>query len=247
MGGMKKSVKALEGPKVAADDKAAAGGFDYSKYTGGAKGGDKKKGGAGGFDFSKYTGGAKGGDKKQGGAGGFDFSKYTSKYTGGAKKTDAAAEYEKPPCASGEDAVQVQGLSGDFCSPKCSASKACPALPAGVTGKAQCILQTAGSSGPTNCAIICSPTKGLADQCPKGASCEAIQGTGICMYPQSALALVNLVGVRMSEKAIEAKPEAFDFSKYTKGGKGGFDFTKYTKGGGKKGGKGGFDYSKFTK
>jgi hypothetical protein len=95
----------------------------------------------------------------------------------------AAAEYEKPPCASGEDAVQVQGLSGDFCSPKCSTSTACPALPSGVTGKAKCVLQTAGSSGPTNCAVICNPSQN--SQCPTGASCQAIQGLGICTYPTS--------------------------------------------------------------
>merc|ERR1712227_222327 len=58
--------------------------------------------------------------------------------------------YEDPPCASDEDAVQVQGLSGAFCSPKCTAANSrqllggggsCVAPGAGVTAQAQCVLE----------------------------------------------------------------------------------------------------------
>jgi len=92
--------------------------------------------------------------------------------------------YEDPPCRdSSEEAVQIQGISGTFCSPKCSTSDPCPNA-GKILGKGQCILQTAGSSGPTNCAIVCSPSSNKKGQCPHGASCQSIQGTGICTYPK---------------------------------------------------------------
>jgi len=110
--------------------------------------------------------------------------------------TPAGKHYEAPPCASDEQAVQVQGIKGAFCSPSCSTSKVCPAAPSsthrGTT--AQCILQTSGSSQPTNCALVCVPakkgenaifSKGKGRRCPAPAKCEAIQGTGLCMYPNS--------------------------------------------------------------
>jgi len=93
--------------------------------------------------------------------------------------------YEDPAitgsCHSGEESVTIQGLSGDFCSPSCSTSTPCPSA-GKVAGQGKCILQTSGSPGPTNCAIVCDPSANQ-KQCPNGASCQSIQGTGICTYP----------------------------------------------------------------
>jgi len=96
--------------------------------------------------------------------------------------------YEDPAikgsCHSSEQSVTIQGIDGDFCSPSCSASKSCP--DAGkIAGEGQCILETSGSSTPTNCAIVCSPSSNQR-QCPKGATCQPIQGTGLCTYPASS-------------------------------------------------------------
>merc|ERR1712224_825598 len=101
--------------------------------------------------------------------------------------------YEKPPCQSGEEAVRVQGLSGSFCSPSCSMTQPCPAVPKGTTAQGKCILETQGSSQPTQCALVCNPKAGSrrllggggGGSCPKGATCQPIQGTGICTYPTS--------------------------------------------------------------
>jgi len=94
----------------------------------------------------------------------------------------AGSLYEAPPCQSSEQAVQVQGLSGNFCSPKCT-SGSCPAAPTGSAAEAQCILIMSGSSTPTNCALVCDPSTNGA--CPSGATCQPIQGTGICTYAQT--------------------------------------------------------------
>merc|ERR1712195_269314 len=59
-------------------------------------------------------------------------------------------------CEADEEAVQVQGLSGKFCSPDC-ASAACPTdVPAGTTAAPQCALKT--TTGDKKCALICSAT-----------------------------------------------------------------------------------------
>merc|ERR1711924_515936 len=77
------------------------------------------------------------------------------------------------------------GLSGSFCSPDC-ASAACPTdVPSGVTAKPQCALQS--TTGDKKCALICSPSTDEASlragdaMCGK-ATCQPIQGTGICTY-----------------------------------------------------------------
>merc|ERR1711998_184935 len=121
----------------------------------------------------------------------------------------SSGPYEAPPCASDEDAVQVQGLSGAFCSPKCTAANSrqllggggsCVAPGAGVTAQAQCVLEMQGSSMPTNCALVCSSDS----ECPSGASCETIQGTGLCMYPQSQLSAKKSMSVSplIAKKAV---------------------------------------------
>ena len=66
------------------------------------------------------------------------------------------AHYGAPPCRSDEKAVQVQGVSGDFCSPSCT-SGSCPTdVPSGVTAKPACILQD--TAGDKYCALQCTPS-----------------------------------------------------------------------------------------
>merc|ERR1712010_396553 len=88
-------------------------------------------------------------------------------------------------CEADEQAVQVQGLSGSFCSPDC-ASAACPTdVPSGVTAAPQCALKS--TTGDKKCALICSPSTDEAslragDAMCGEATCQPIQGTGICTY-----------------------------------------------------------------
>jgi len=88
-------------------------------------------------------------------------------------------------CLADEEAVQVQGLAGKFCSPDCK-SAACPTdVPSGVTAAPQCALQT--TTGDKRCALICSATTDEAslragDAACGAATCQPIQGTGICTY-----------------------------------------------------------------
>ena len=57
-------------------------------------------------------------------------------------------------CESDEQAVRVQGLAGDFCSPKCSSSGSCPSdVPSGETASPECALRT--TTGDKYCALIC--------------------------------------------------------------------------------------------
>jgi len=88
-------------------------------------------------------------------------------------------------CDSDEKSVQVQGLSGDFCSPACTGTfqNKCPSdVPTGVTAQPQCALQDAGS-GAKYCALICTP--GADDGACGTGSCQAISGVGICTYGSS--------------------------------------------------------------
>ena len=65
----------------------------------------------------------------------------------------------KTGCMSDEESVQVQGVSGDFCSPPCTGAlkTSCPKdIPKGVTAAPQCALQDS-ASGNKYCALICSP------------------------------------------------------------------------------------------
>ena len=64
--------------------------------------------------------------------------------------------YGKPKtgCESDEEAVRVQGLSGDFCSPKCNSQGSCPSdVPKGDSATPQCALRT--TTGDKYCALIC--------------------------------------------------------------------------------------------
>jgi hypothetical protein len=101
------------------------------------------------------------------------------------------SHYEDPSagCKTDEVELSIQGVSGDFCSPKCSSFfHHCPSdVPSGVTATPQCALQSSGSST-KYCALICSPTETISDQavadaqCGTNASCKPISGVGICTY-----------------------------------------------------------------
>ena len=55
---------------------------------------------------------------------------------------------------SDEQVVKVQGLSGDFCSPKCDSTGSCPSdVPWGDTATPECALRT--TTGDKYCALIC--------------------------------------------------------------------------------------------
>jgi hypothetical protein len=89
--------------------------------------------------------------------------------------------YEKPPaCTGSETSVQITGVTGSFCSPLCYQNQ-CPKGDGSFTATPSCVLETQGSSKPTQCALICTPGDDAA--CPAGASCQSIQGEGICTYP----------------------------------------------------------------
>eukprot|EP00928_Gymnodinium_smaydae_P001163 TRINITY_DN1042_c0_g1_i3.p1 TRINITY_DN1042_c0_g1~~TRINITY_DN1042_c0_g1_i3.p1 ORF type:complete len:329 (-),score=42.34 TRINITY_DN1042_c0_g1_i3:111-1097(-) len=87
-------------------------------------------------------------------------------------------------CESDEQAVQVQGLPGDFCSPACSASGKCPSdEPQGVTAHPQCVLRS--PTGSQYCGLTCTPSEissnGANGECGSG-KCQSIQGMGLCTY-----------------------------------------------------------------
>ena len=104
---------------------------------------------------------------------------------------DVSSNYGDPKdgCMSDETEITIQGVTGDFCTPKCSLFKACPTdVPAGVTVAPQCALQDS-STGDKYCALICSPTLPILDQkaadaqCGDNASCKSVQlGVGVCTY-----------------------------------------------------------------
>ena len=104
--------------------------------------------------------------------------------------TPTHSHYEDPKggCRTDEVEVTISGVSGDFCTPKCSLFSPCPTdVPSGVTAKPQCALQDA-SSGKKYCALICSPSaifdqKAADAQCGTNATCKPLQmGMGICTY-----------------------------------------------------------------
>merc|ERR1711988_700595 len=73
-------------------------------------------------------------------------------------------DYEDPNnggCHSDEQAIQVEGLPGSFCSPSCGILKPCSKnVPPGTTAQPEGVLESQGSSNPTNCALICNPGQG---------------------------------------------------------------------------------------
>ena len=97
----------------------------------------------------------------------------------------AGGDYGAPPCPADEKAVQITGITGSYCAPSCSASSPCPAAPAGTTAQPQCVVEQPPSSQPSLCALICQPGSGLFGDggCPAGATCQSIQGEGVCTFP----------------------------------------------------------------
>merc|ERR1712022_91658 len=102
-----------------------------------------------------------------------------------------STHYEDPKpngCLSDEQSIQIQGISGDFCTPKCTGilKTKCPTdVPTGVTAKPQCALRD--QSGNKYCALICSPSTDEAslragDSACGTATCKSIQGVGLCTY-----------------------------------------------------------------
>lgn len=109
----------------------------------------------------------------------------------GAGLGNGTYDYENPaqgPCNSGEIPAVVTGAAGQWCSPACSTSPSVPCssniypFPPWVTEPAQpqCMLQYAGQSQPTGCALVCDPSAWGA--CPPGANCQPIDSFGICTY-----------------------------------------------------------------
>merc|ERR1719310_781386 len=92
----------------------------------------------------------------------------------------SSTHYEKPPCRSDEVDVQVQGLTGATCSPKCSGTTCPTDVPAGTTAKPQCVLQDS-STGDKYCALTC-----FIGGCPTGSTCRHSGIVGLCMYDTGA-------------------------------------------------------------
>merc|ERR1711871_1409189 len=91
-------------------------------------------------------------------------------------------------CKSDEVNITITNVTGAFCSPKCTLGIFCASdVPAGVTAKPQCALQSS-SGGAKYCALICSPTTDEASlragdaQCSANGSCKPISGVGVCTY-----------------------------------------------------------------
>ena len=90
-------------------------------------------------------------------------------------------------CLPNEMKVQIQGIAGSFCSPKCGSNLPCPMDSyKGATAKGQCVLQVPSSPTPSQCALICRPEPGTNGGCPRHGECQPIQGLGICTYPSSS-------------------------------------------------------------
>eukprot|EP00403_Amphidinium_massartii_P031907 CAMPEP_0178433198 /NCGR_PEP_ID=MMETSP0689_2-20121128/32780_1 /TAXON_ID=160604 /ORGANISM="Amphidinium massartii, Strain CS-259" /LENGTH=505 /DNA_ID=CAMNT_0020055215 /DNA_START=83 /DNA_END=1601 /DNA_ORIENTATION=- len=94
----------------------------------------------------------------------------------------STTHYEKPPCQRDEIQLEVQGMTGVTCSPKCTTTD-CPSdVPAGATAKPDCVLEDQ-STGDKYCALTC-----LFGGCPDGSKCTHGGGsmTGLCMYPEGS-------------------------------------------------------------
>jgi hypothetical protein len=95
---------------------------------------------------------------------------------------DNSTHYEDPKpngCRSDEEAIQITGVSGDFCTPQCIGTSCPTDVPAGVTATPTCALQD--PSGDKFCALMCDPASNDME-CGAEASCKPISGVGICTY-----------------------------------------------------------------
>merc|ERR1712032_1276463 len=105
----------------------------------------------------------------------------------------------KSGCESDEKAVQVQGVPGDFCSPACSSSDACPGdKPSDDAATPRCALKT--SAGDKYCALICTPSvvrsNGEKGECGTG-TCQSVQGVGLCTYSTSNVLGAESVAIQV--------------------------------------------------
>ncbi|CAE7365083.1 unnamed protein product, partial [Symbiodinium pilosum] len=99
-------------------------------------------------------------------------------------------------CESDEVAVRVSGISGDFCSPKCTSQGTCPSdVPSGDTATPECALRT--TTGDKYCGLICQADT----DCGKG-SCQKMMGIGLCTYESSVKALPAV----MTQVAVATNP-----------------------------------------
>jgi hypothetical protein len=113
---------------------------------------------------------------------------------------DMLTHYGNPTtgCEKDEMPFRIQDVPGMICAPKCALGQ-CPSdVPDGVTATPTCALKT--SSGTSYCALLCEPSsasssssslRGATDQddspCGPDATCQPIQGLGICTYPDAAV------------------------------------------------------------
>mmetsp|Transcript_363 Transcript_363/g.487 ORF Transcript_363/g.487 Transcript_363/m.487 type:complete len:145 (+) Transcript_363:199-633(+) len=98
--------------------------------------------------------------------------------------------YGKPPegCTDDETVLQIQGVPGVICAPKCADFMPCPSdLPDGVSATPQCALKD--QAGHQYCILMCSPGEESSNlragdgQCGPDATCQPVQGLGVCTYP----------------------------------------------------------------
>jgi len=105
---------------------------------------------------------------------------------GPAPGPSGSSHYEDPSaggCQSDEEAVQIMGLSGDFCSPACTGlfKQTCPKdVPSGVSATPECVLQDP-SGGASRCALVCQPSMNDG-QCGSGTCKDTGSGIGLCTY-----------------------------------------------------------------
>jgi len=99
----------------------------------------------------------------------------------GPTPTPGSGPYEKPPCASDEEDVQISGVDGSFCTKKCNIFNPCDSAPSGVTAQAQCALEDS-STHMKYCALICDPDSSSACNPSAGFTCKSIQTVGVCTW-----------------------------------------------------------------
>jgi hypothetical protein len=84
-------------------------------------------------------------------------------------------------CLADELPFHIADVSGTICAPKCAFGQ-CPSdVPDCVTAVPTCALQL--SDGTKYCALLCNPTNLRGGECG-AATCQPIQGTGICTYDE---------------------------------------------------------------
>ena len=112
----------------------------------------------------------------------FSPSLYSSSQSRSVTANNTHYEDPKPNgCRADEEAIQISGVAGDFCTPQCVGTTCPTDVPPGVTATPTCALQDA--SGNKFCALMCTPGSKTQDsQCGETASCKPISGIGICTY-----------------------------------------------------------------